>query len=770
MNEADRQALETALHMVTRGIPVFVCKPDPSQRDGFRKPAGWQKTVPDLQLLADYQEGDALCMLCGHGLDVIDVDVQNDGDKYRSGLDESGLIPTVYGLARTPSGGSHEFVASLGVRKQQNVWPGIDFQAGDRQGEGGGFVYIAPTVKRSKITGEYRGYSWEQPIDWDRFDRERAEDDTGSELAALIRNRQTETIDWEPYEGRTYNQLDEETRSAVDGWMRQALKGIAQDLKEVGQLPIGQRNDHGDGWEKVTADAALRLCQLARAPWNEMGHEEAWRILKENAPTDDDWTMFDVEQKFRSQSKLAARKPLQLPVSTLATLAGVDAPHPSGAAPDLPTEQEQRTGFWDRRESLSTIRDLARSRRVSPWGLLGVCIGITLASIPNYVQLPALKGGTAGLNSMILMVGRSGCGKGAATKTAHGFLPNDIHRVNLGSGEGVAAAYRHQVDEMVAPEGGNTPKKTGRKVWEWSRRSVIFSTSEGDLVKSSSKRLGATIIPVLRKASLGEDLEVANRSGETSIPVKEGEYRFVGITDIQPGNAGWILDDAVGGLPQRCLWFWCEDPDAPRQKPYPPDRTFLELPSWPDTGGKPMDGRTWVVGVPESVADEIDENLFLGLTGRLDSLDGHSILTREKVAYAVRILDCMYRGITDHDSLLQFTAEDWDLAGQVVEHSNRVRQACLNEVSGAARRAGKSRAVAEAMSKAEAEDLVEARRIEAARVRILEAVDVDGMKRRDIEKLFNYKTRRAVGRPALEALLREGVLVEDEGLVRRPQT
>ena len=59
-------------------------------------------------------------------------------------------MPRVYGKATTPSGGTHELVATMGVRSRDKVCPGIDVKAGAPDGTGRGCLFIAPTRRRSK--------------------------------------------------------------------------------------------------------------------------------------------------------------------------------------------------------------------------------------------------------------------------------------------------------------------------------------------------------------------------------------------------------------------------------------------------------------------------------------------------------------------------------------------------------------------------------------------------------------------------------------------
>jgi hypothetical protein len=88
-------------------------------------------------------------------------------------------------VASTPSGGTHHLVAPLGVRKAKPL-AGIDVQAGDPDGKGRGFVWIAPTVKNSKVTGEPGTYSWTKPPDFAEITNDAPSDDSGVALAELV--------------------------------------------------------------------------------------------------------------------------------------------------------------------------------------------------------------------------------------------------------------------------------------------------------------------------------------------------------------------------------------------------------------------------------------------------------------------------------------------------------------------------------------------------------------------------------------------------------
>jgi hypothetical protein len=186
--------LAVARRLITFGVPVFIAKPaivngkwDPHgghDRCGYWLPNAWQQSVADLAALDAYRDGDALCAVMGHGIDVLDTDPRNGGDVQRSGLIEAGVWPNVYGVASTPSGGTHELIRSLGVRKRHGFRPGIDVQAGDREGRGRGFVFIAPTRRASKVDGIVRAYAWTTAPDLDALREDDGE--SGKALADVL--------------------------------------------------------------------------------------------------------------------------------------------------------------------------------------------------------------------------------------------------------------------------------------------------------------------------------------------------------------------------------------------------------------------------------------------------------------------------------------------------------------------------------------------------------------------------------------------------------
>lgn len=170
--------LSIARDLTRAGAPMFVAPPctdtcnyldhqpgEGHNGTGFHFPAGWQNVRPDPKVVDDWRPGDALCMVAGVLTDVLDKDVQNNGElgwrAMENALARDEGMPRVFGVARTPSGGEHSFISVTGLAKSNEGVPalGVDLQAK------GSFVFLAPTVKRSKLTGEARPYVWVRPPD-----------------------------------------------------------------------------------------------------------------------------------------------------------------------------------------------------------------------------------------------------------------------------------------------------------------------------------------------------------------------------------------------------------------------------------------------------------------------------------------------------------------------------------------------------------------------------------------------------------------------------
>lgn len=301
MTPEQTAALDHARALAAAGVPVFVAHPDDSPT-GYRLPKSWQTTRANPRYVDAWRPGLALCAVMGHGLDLVDFDPRNGADA--SAL--NGTMPVRYGIASTPSGGVHAFVASLGVRSRDNVLPGIDIKAGDAEGKGRGFAFIAPTVRPSKVTGEPVAYRWLVPPDLAKLAAADG-DRSGEQLAAMVAqaragSRAPAGAATEGPPAPSYADLGEGERVRIDAYVASAVDGITAELRASADWDESATDDRGRGWEKLQADAALRLGQLARAEWNNLDLADAEAAFVAAAPVDGSWSSDDVELKWRQQS------------------------------------------------------------------------------------------------------------------------------------------------------------------------------------------------------------------------------------------------------------------------------------------------------------------------------------------------------------------------------------------------------------------------------------------------------------------------------------
>lgn len=136
----------------------------------------------------------------------------------------------------------------------------------------------------------------------------------------------------------TYDALDDSERARIDSYVTRTLEGIRGDLEESSSWSVGQTDSLGRGWEKLQADKAIRLAQLALADWNDYTLEAARTDFEAWAPTGSGWSDYDVAQKFLAQSRRAT--PAAFPVAPdlaagglVAAYAPIPGGQPQQAAP-----------------------------------------------------------------------------------------------------------------------------------------------------------------------------------------------------------------------------------------------------------------------------------------------------------------------------------------------------------------------------------------------------------------------------------------------------
>lgn len=359
--------------------------------------------------------------------------------------------------------------------------------------------------------------------------------------------------------------------------------------------------------------------------------------------------------------------------------------------------------LWTSRPVLQHIQTLARARMVGPHAVLAYAVAEAVATIPPYITLEPVIGGPGSLNMCIAITGRSGAGKGTAAAAARdgvicSYPVGPVARVPIGSGEGIARTYR--------PQG--TPAEGPNQV-----TAAIFSAEEIDTWSAIASRTGSTLSAEVRKMFSGEQLGFGNAGKDTRNVVEAHSYRALVVVGVQPEQSGPILEAADGGLPQRFWWVPASDPDAPDDPPEAPEpylvpsaEWHLEVSSGNIPGGHlviPEEARTVIVRARQAVLREEPD---------ADPLAAHALLTRLKLAAGLMALDG--RG--------WITAEDWHLAGDLMEVSDSTRDRCRRALTDRSRRANTARALATV----EREEIAAERRLARARATILRKIDARG--------------------------------------------
>lgn len=315
-------------------------------------------------------------------------------------------------------------------------------------------------------------------------------------------------------------------------------------------------------------------------------------------------------------------------------------------------------GFWDSRDSLKAVWTTAMSRMCSPWAVLAHCAARALTQVRPNITLPPLIGGPGSLNWFAAITAVSGGGKGSAAAAARLLIPADISQRNLGSGEGLVAAF---AGDRQDPDS--------------AREAIMFTADEIDTITALGSRVGSTLMGALRSAFSGEQLgfTYADRDKRRNLPAHT--YRMTLVMSVQPERAAALIGDAGGGTPQRFMWFPGTDPRITDNPPWEAGPLTLPAPwewQYPRTLGIPDEARATILAERVKAA-----------RGQADALDGHALFVREKFAVALAVLD----GRTD------ITSDDWELSGIASDISTYTRELAIDAIKEASSRDATHRGV-----------------------------------------------------------------------------
>ncbi|WP_131812663.1 hypothetical protein [Mycolicibacterium peregrinum] len=323
----------------------------------------------------------------------------------------------------------------------------------------------------------------------------------------------------------------------------------------------------------------------------------------------------------------------------------------------------------------------------------------------------------------VVLVGRSGAGKGVSDKLSRVLWPADIHEEGLGSGQGIAELFKEQKN----PEDRIT--------------SALISVSEIDHLTALNAGQGNNTRAALKAALTGDRLGSKGASAATTRAVPADSYRLCLSISAQFGHTAVLLDDVTGGTPQRLLWAPVTDPDMPDEPGPTPDRVLdTALPTWAVSGAQVL-----IQYGPPEIREHINSGLLANGRGIGDALDAHRTLVRCKVAAALAILD--------HRMVV--SALDWELSEHIMAKSDATRAAVLEYDRQAARAKVRDRA----MSRAAGEQFVSDHKLERAKKAILRWLERDGqLARHDLRRKLKADLRDHFD-PAVAELAAAGQIV-----------
>jgi hypothetical protein len=443
-----------------------------------------------------------------------------------------------------------------------------------------------------------------------------------------------------------------------------------------------------------------------------------------------------------------------IPADSAELWAGFDGVEPPDVDPHSSlTVEERRTvdpeDFWQARPILTAIHQYARARRVGPWAVLGAALARAVAQIPPNIVLPPIVGSVASLNLFVALVGPSGDGKDAARSVAGEVVRTrnaDFETLPLGSGEGMVDMFMRPPPPRSAPD---TPPIQ-------YRTKVLVTVGEIDSMAALMARNGATLRSQLRQAAMGEQLGFHYRDRDKRLFAPAHRYRLCLIGGVQPRRSAALLseDQEGGGTPQRFLWLPAGDPQAPDKRPDRPAPIPWTPPSQDEFPILELDdgSRYYEVVLPQAAWDMVDSARLARLRGHGGALDGHALLTREKVAAGLMLLD----------QRTMMTDGDWELSGPVMAVSDGQRALCLRALQQEREKANTAQGLAEAHRSMVVEETVDRAKVERCSAAVVRLLRQHGpLAGSDLRRRLRI-THREWLEPSLNALDMTGQIVTEK--------
>lgn len=332
--------------------------------------------------------------------------------------------------------------------------------------------------------------------------------------------------------------------------------------------------------------------------------------------------------------------------------------------PVLPEE------FWNARPMFLHIRQAAHSRLIAPDGVFASALVRAATCMDWRMYLPAIVGRPQPLNLFAGLVAGPGGGKGASLDAAAELLPfvesfsHKVREISAGSGEGIVKKFFARGEIM-----NETTGKIAAGDWEQRYQGVMVRVDEGSMFGPLMKRQGQTTTETLRSGWSGETLGGSYADEDRGQRLERMSYRLCMVMGIQPEVAGFLFDDVYGGLPQRFVWLPVQATEMPDLDNIPrhPGSLGWTPPSFSGNceDSQTGDNRQQILVAPAIVreiqARHIEQQMGRGV---IDPMNTHGNLAKLKVA---AVLGGM-------DRRASINAEDWEIAGLIMETSMAVRR------------------------------------------------------------------------------------------------
>jgi hypothetical protein len=406
--------------------------------------------------------------------------------------------------------------------------------------------------------------------------------------------------------------------------------------------------------------------------------------------------------------------------------------------------------FWDSRPVLKHIQNAAHMRSRSADAVLGAVLARLSAILPGDLRVDTSTATACSLNFFSVLLGPPGSGKSTSASLAESLFPmgydHSCRRHNIGSGQGIAAAYGSVVEGE----------------FQQSETKALFACDEGSVLLKIAKERGNSTLDTLRTAWTGGEIGQKNAAAERDRRVRNYSLGF--WVGLQPIHAVQLLsDENVGdGTFQRFVWFSTVDPNIPPIDAMPINHMIDPM---------PFDLATaWAqdpVLIPENIKYEC--RLRDSATSRGDveitPSQEHALLRQVKIACLLSILDSR-RYVTD---------EDWHLAKVMLDTSDAVADSVRQDASKRRARREQARAVSSIQAKMQELDALDQReeeRVEKIVIRAVEKVrERPGIRRGTLKcslsrdrELADLAIERAIDR----GLLRSEVTENGQGELLRP--